>query len=266
MGWSGGRPGSAEQSAGRWAGRRSFGPVAWQTGDGVPNDDRVGQGGASDLRCLTLGCFAAAAATVCLRFCTKCGICTVPRTPFTGCPVSSMRSTVLFALSGASLFCLIACGSEDDSGAAPSFSLDAVGAPCEAFAPCGPAGSVCLPDFPGGFCAIPCLTRVDCPNGSECIEFQDTAVCVAGCASSVECRAGYVCENTEGLDGYVAAVCVVDDGDPPAPGADAGAADAGGTDGSGVDSGGTDGSGADAGPPVTDGSTASPDSGDGSSP
>ena len=175
-----------------------------------------------------------------------------------------MRSNALSALYGASLLFLVACGSEDDSGAAPSFSLDSVGAPCDAFSPCGPAGSVCLPDFPGGFCAIPCLTRVDCPNGSECIEYQDTAVCVAGCASSVDCRAGYVCENTEGLDGYVAAVCVVDDGSPPAPGADAGVGDAGGEVDAGEVDGGADGSGsqADAGPPVADGSTTSPGSGD----
>lgn len=155
-----------------------------------------------------------------------------------------MRSNALFALFLGSLFSLIACGTEDDSGAAPSFALDSVGAPCQAFTPCGPAGSVCLADFPGGFCAIPCLSRIDCPNGSECIEFQDTAVCVAGCASSVDCREGYVCENTEGLDGYVAAVCVVDDGDAPAPAPDAGgSSDSGGEEGSA-------GSDQDAGEPV----------------
>jgi len=167
--------------------------------------------------------------------------------PFTGCPVSSMRSTVVSALLLGSVFSLIACGSEDDSGAAPSFSLDSVGAPCDAFTPCGPAGSVCLADFPGGFCAIPCLSRVDCPNGSECIEFQATAVCVAGCSSSVECREGYVCENTEGLDGYIAAVCVVDDGAAPVTDPDAG-----GTDGSGAEDDATQGDSGTSGPDVPD--------------
>lgn len=106
------------------------------------------------------------------------------------------------------LLCLAACGTEDDAALAPFDGLDTVGAPCATSSECGPPNAVCLLDFPGGYCGLPCFDRTDCPNGAECIPYGEQAICAAGCGSSADCRTDYVCQNRLGLDGYEAAVCV----------------------------------------------------------
>lgn len=122
--------------------------------------------------------------------------------------MSNMRSTLNYVLVAVAALFVSACGTEDDAGSAPFDGLDTVGAPCSVNTDCGPENAVCLLDYPGGYCGLPCFDRTDCPNGAECIPWQDQAVCAPGCGGPADCRDGYVCRNTGNLDGEESAVCV----------------------------------------------------------
>lgn len=100
--------------------------------------------------------------------------------------------------------CLPGAGGEGNQG---------LGESCNAAADCAEVASVCVADFPGGYCATTDCLR--CPDNGVCVKTPEGEACMLACDPDRGCtRDGYVCKDTFG-----APTCLPDGGDTPVGGA-----------------------------------------------
>jgi hypothetical protein len=121
------------------------------------------------------------------------------------------------ALGGLALYCLVACGDDEEPVDAGPAELLAAGKACESDEQC--AAGMCLDMLPGafggaavlapgGYCSGECMNSADCGKAAACSGAfaglpggigMIRGRCLSTCTQSSDCRTGYRCVNALGL-------------------------------------------------------------------